>query len=182
MKIETRKPWRNHTGNQSIDPLRIYTPESVEDLQRVVADGEELVQPVRAVGTGHSWSDVALTPGFLVETSALPRFVETDGPWRDGVDERLARVGAGMPIRELNAKLDEVGLALSNMGGYDAQTMAGVISTSTHGPGIGFGPLSDFVRSVDLVASAGKRYRIGPTDGPTDPGRFSDADPIQDDH
>jgi L-gulono-1,4-lactone dehydrogenase len=182
MKIATRKPWRNHTGNQSIDPLRIYWPESVEDLVRVIEDGEELKQPVRAVGTGHSWSDVALTPGFLVETSALPQFVETDGPWRDGVDERLARVGAGMPIRVLNAKLDEVGLALSNMGGYDAQTMAGVISTSTHGSGTGFGPLSDFIRSLDLVASRGKRYRIEPADGPTDPGGFSEAELIQDDH
>jgi L-gulono-1,4-lactone dehydrogenase len=182
MKIQTRKPWRNHTGNQAIDPLRIYWPESAEDLVSVVGDGERLEQPVRAVGSGHSWSDVALTPGFLVQTSALPQFVETDGPWRDGLDERLVRVGAGMPIRELNAKLDEVGLALSNMGGYDAQTMAGVISTSTHGSGIGFGPLSDFVRSLDVVAGGGKRYRIEPTDGPTDPGRFTDADLVQDDH
>ena len=144
VRIETRKTWRNHTKNQGVDPLRIYWPESVDDLTQIVADANDLGCPVRAVGSGHSWSDVALTPGFLLETSQLAPVFETTGPWREGVSERLARVGAGMRIRELNGRLDEAGLALSNMGGYDAQTVAGVISTSTHGSGIGFGPLCRF--------------------------------------
>ena len=45
------------------------------------------------------------------------------------------RVEAGMRLRELNRLLDDKGVALSQMGGYDAQTVAGVISTSTHGSG-----------------------------------------------
>ena len=69
----------------------------------------------------------------------------------------------------MNAYLDGRGLALSNMGGYDHQTIAGVISTSTHGSGITFGPLNDFVRSLDIVAAGGVVYRIEPSDGPTDP-------------
>ena len=68
----------------------------------------------------------------------------------------------------MNAYLDGRGLALSNMGGYDHQTIAGVISTSTHGSGITFGPLNDFVRSLDIVAAGGVVYRIEPSDGPTD--------------
>ena len=67
----------------------------------------------------------------------------------------LVRVRAGIRIRELNALLDDQGLGLSNMGGYDHQTVAGVISTSTHGSGIRFGPLNDVVRSLDLVVAGG---------------------------
>ena len=59
------------------------------------------------------------------------------------------------------------------MGGYDHQTVAGVISTSTHGSGIGFGPLNDFVHSLDLVAGNGRVYRIEPSDGPTDPAAYA---------
>jgi FAD/FMN-containing dehydrogenase len=54
------------------------------------------------------------------------------------------------------------------MGGYDGQTVAGVLSTATHGSGISLGPICDFVRSIDLVASGGRVWRIEPADGPTD--------------
>ena len=74
-----------------------------------------------------------------------------------------------MRLRELNRLLDDNGLALSQMGGYDAQTVAGVMSTSTHGSGIEFGPIADSVRSLDLVASGGRVIRIERADGPTDP-------------
>ena len=95
---------------------------------------------MRAVGSGHSWSDVALTTGYLLRPERLNRPLEISG--------NLVRVEAGMRLRELNRHLDDNGLALSNMGGYDAQTVAGVMSTSTHGSGISFGPIADAVRST----------------------------------
>ena len=56
------------------------------------------------------------------------------------------------------------------MGGYDAQTIAGVVSTSTHGSGLAFGPFPDMVRSLDLVVAGGELVRVEPADGITDPG------------
>ena len=112
---------------------------------------------MRAVGSGHSWSDVALTTGYLLRPERLNRPLEITG--------NLVRVEAGMRLRELNRHLDDNGLALSNMGGYDAQTVAGVMSTSTHGSGIEFGPIADSVRSLDLVASGGRVIRIERADG-----------------
>src|SRR2546425_5044502 len=58
------------------------------------------------------------------------------------------------------------------MGGYDGQTVAGVISTSTHGSGIGFGPLPEQIRSLDVVAGGGAGYRIQRGDGPTHSAAF----------
>ena len=60
-------------------------------------------------------------------------------------------------MRELNELLDARGPRARNMGGYDAQSIAGVVSTSTHGSGIGFGPFPDIVRSLDLVVARGER-------------------------
>ena len=72
------------------------------------------------------------------------------------------------------------------MGGYDAQTVAGVISTSTHGSGIGLGPLPDFIHSLDVVAAGGRLHRIERAGGPTDAAAFTRAQPDvelhQDDH
>jgi L-gulono-1,4-lactone dehydrogenase len=173
--FDVRRTWRNHLGNQRIDPLRIYAPRSIEEVSQIVRQAEEQGVTVRAVGSGHSWSDVALTRGFLLRTDHLarPTVDEPDLLRPEWAERKLVRSEAGIRIKELNAYLDANGLALSNMGGYDHQTIAGVISTSTHGSGITFGPLNDFVRSLDVVAAGGQVQRIEPSDGPTDPERFA---------
>jgi FAD/FMN-containing dehydrogenase len=162
VRFELRTTWENHLGNQSVDPLRIYEPETIEQVAAIVAEARETGATVRAVGSGHSWSDVALTTGFLVKTDGLCRAPapEPDFLRSEWSGRRLVRAEAGIRIRELNSHLEREGSALSNMGGYDHQTVAGVISTSTHGSGITFGPLNDFVRSLDLVAGDGRVYRI----------------------
>jgi hypothetical protein len=173
--FEVRQKWSNHLGNQQIDPLRTYTPRTIDEVSAIVREAEAQGVTVRAVGSGHSWSDVALTRGFLLATDGLARPVapEPDFLRPEWGTRKLVRSEAGIRIKELNAYLDANGLALSNMGGYDHQTIAGVISTSTHGSGILFGPLNDFVRSLDLVAAGGAVYRIEPSDGPTDPDAFA---------
>ncbi len=186
---EVRQTWRNHLGNQRIDPLRVYAPSTIEEVSRIVRQAEEDGVTVRAVGSGHSWSDVALTRGFVLAPGNLarPTVDEPELLRPEWAERKLVRSEAGIRIKELNAYLDANGLALSNMGGYDHQTIAGVISTSTHGSGITFGPLNDVVRSLDIVAAGGRVYRIEATDGPTDPERFAShfADRrtlVQDDH
>ena len=144
---EVRKTWTNHLGNQSIDPLRIYTPRSIDEVVTIVRAAEAAGVGARAVGSGHSWSDVALTDGFLIKTDGLARAPAPEPDFLQPAWERrkLARVEAGIRLKELNDYLDGIGLGLSQMGGYDHQTVAGVISTSTHGSGITYGPLNDNV-------------------------------------
>ncbi|MBV9416087.1 MAG: FAD-binding protein [Solirubrobacterales bacterium] len=169
-----RQTWTNHLGNQRIDPLRTYEPANIEVVSEIVREAEKDHVTVRAVGSGHSWSDVALTRGFLLKTDRLARPVAPERSFLrpEWMERLLVRTEAGIRIKELNAFLDSQGLALSNMGGYDHQTIAGVISTSTHGSGITFGPLNDFVHSLDLVAAGGAVYRIERSDGPTDPDAY----------
>ena len=183
---KTRKRWRNHTGNQSVEPLRIYRPGTLEELQEIVRTAERDRTTVRAVGSGHAWSDVALTTGYLVRTDRLDRPLELDHLRSDWDGPRLERTQAGIRLRELNRALAKRQLALKQMGGYDAQTVAGVISTSTHGSGIKLGPLPDFIHSLDVVAAGGRLHRIERAGGPTDAAAFTRAHPDvelhQDDH
>jgi hypothetical protein len=171
--FQKRKRWRNHTGNQSVEPLRIYRPATLAELREIVRTAEADGATVRAVGSGHSWSDVALTTGYLVRTDRLSRPLDVDCLRRDWAGAPLVRAEAGMRIRALNQVLAGQGLALTQMGGYDAQTIAGVVSTSTHGSGIALGPICDYVRSFDLVAAGGRLHRIEGADGPTDAAAFA---------
>lgn len=183
-----RRTWRNHTGNQAIDPLQLRRPGTLDEVVATVQEAERLGVEVRAVGSGHSWSDVALTSGFVLEPEGLarPLSLEADLLHPGTPSGSLVRVEAGMRIRDLNGHLDREGLALSQMGGYDGQTVAGAISTSTHGSGLALGPLCDFVRSLDLVASGGRVHRIEPHAGLTDRQAYESRHPdrtlVQDDH
>ena len=174
MKSESRRTWRNHTGNQAVEPLRVCWPESLEDLVAVVREAGELDVPVRAVGSGHAWSDVALCTGIVVETTELQRTLPLEGM---PDDPGLFRAEAGMKIRRLNAELAARDRALENLGGYDGQSIAGVVSTATHGSGMRFGPLCDLVRSLDLVAGDGAVHRFERAGGPTDPAALAALHP-----
>jgi len=174
-----RRQWHNDTGNQAVDPVALWPAKDVDDLVSAVVRARAEGLTVRCVGSGHSWSDVALTTGYLIGPRRLSRVSRVEaGLMRDGVElEGLVSVGSGTTIKQLNDWLDRHGLALQQMGGFDGQTLAGVVSTSTHGSGVKFGPFPDFVRSLDLVDGTGRRRRIEPADGPTDPAAFSAARP-----
>lgn len=169
--------WHNHSKDQSCHPRSIEHPRSTEELVRLVRQAEERGTTIRAVGAGHAWSDVALTDGILLETDLMSGVTDAD----DGTlgaapvgGRPLVRVRGGTRIHELNRLLDERSLGLTNMGGYDAQSIAGVVSTSTHGSGITFGPFPDAVRSLDLVVAGGELVRVEPADGITDKDAFAE--------
>jgi L-gulono-1,4-lactone dehydrogenase len=169
--------WHNHSRDQSCHPRAIEHPRTTGEIVELVREAERQGTSVRAVGAGHAWSDVALTDGFILETDAMSGLLDLDdGTLRPsaGQGPPLVRVRAGTRVRELNDLLGARGLALRNMGGYDAQSIAGVVCTSTHGSGIGFGPFPDVVRSLDLVVAGGEIVRVEPGDGITDPAAFAD--------
>jgi L-gulono-1,4-lactone dehydrogenase len=172
-----RLTWRNHSHDQSCHPRCIEHPASTERLVQLVNQAEAENTTIRAVGAGHAWSDVALTDGILVETDQLQGLLDLDdGTLRDAppADRPLVRVRGGTRVWELNDLLDGRNLGLVNMGGYDAQAIAGVVATSTHGSGIRFGAFPDYVRSMDLVVAGGQLVRVEPSGGITDASAFAD--------
>jgi L-gulono-1,4-lactone dehydrogenase len=164
--------WKNHTGEQKCNPVEIVRPRTLDELIDLVKRAEREGKTIHAAGARHAWSDIALTNGIMVEPDNLSSVERVDPaavrPQSNGVN--LVWVGSGTPIHTLNSELDRMGLALRNMGGYDAQTIAGVISTSTHGSGLAYGPFPDAVRSIEVVVAGGRTLRIEPSDGPTNPG------------
>jgi hypothetical protein len=156
-------------------------PGTLKELVELVRRAEYEGRTIRAFGAGHSWSDIALTDGFLLDSRELSGVSGVEGePLTAAAGERkLVRVLGGTPIRVLNDELWGMGLGLPNMGGYDAQSIAGVISTSTHGSGLQYGAFPDLVRSLDLVVSGGRAIRLEPGDGPTDESRSAELAPLE---
>jgi len=174
-------PWFNWARNQEVHARNLVRPRNLNALLEVVQQVSERRGRLRAVATGLSFSDILQTDDTLVvltdltedapEGTLLPLEPEL---WREpGSAQPRVRILCGARIRQLNEALDGAGLAFPNLGGFDGQTFVGALSTSTHGSGAAIGPLCDLVLSLDLVAAFGRRYRIEPADGITDPTRFA---------
>jgi L-gulonolactone oxidase len=120
--------------------------EVIAAVRAATAEGRR----VRPVGSGHSFTDIARTTDLRMEFDALA------GPPRVDAGRRLVTVPAGITLWQLNNLLAEHGLALPNLGDIDSQTIAGAISTGTHGTGTGYGCLSTFVEELLLVTGTGE--------------------------
>jgi FAD-linked oxidoreductase len=144
-----RATWRNWAGNQTCSPAAVERPRDVDEVVAAVKRAADRGLTVRVAGAGHSFTPAVLTDGVLVDISALDRVVDvTPGTG-------IVTVQAGMRLRALNRVLCRAGLAMSNLGDIDAQTVAGAISTGTHGTGERLGGLATQVRGMELVTADG---------------------------
>ncbi|MBB4936044.1 L-gulonolactone oxidase [Streptosporangium album] len=140
--------FRNWAGNQSVTPAEVRAPSSTREVARAVRDAGASGRRVRMVGTGHSFTGVALTDGLLLRPDALTGIREVGDGW--------VTAAAGTPLSALNEELARMGLALANMGDITAQTLAGAIQTGTHGTGREIGGLADQVLGLELVLADGE--------------------------
>ncbi|MEV3978928.1 D-arabinono-1,4-lactone oxidase [Nonomuraea sp. NPDC049758] len=137
----------NWAGNQTGAPAEVRTPASVADVVQAVGDASAAGRRLRMVGTGHSFTGVALTDGIMLRPEGLSGI-------RSAGEDRVT-VLAGTPLKVLNELLDQRGLALANMGDITEQTVAGAIQTGTHGTGRDSGGLADQVTELELVLADG---------------------------
>ena len=144
-----RKKWKNWAGSVTASPERVLRPESVEELQQAVVDAPRHWK-IRMAGSGHSFTPIVPSDHLLL----LP----SDFGEELGIDSQrmTARIPAGMVLHEVNLRLAADGYALANMGDITAQTVAGSISTSTHGTGRGFTGLAGQVVGFSLVTATGE--------------------------
>jgi xylitol oxidase len=126
-------------------PERFVRPRSVEQLRELVAGADR----VRVLGTGHSFSEVAATPGLLLSLAELPLVVDVDAA------AATARVSAGARFGDLMGPLNDAGLALHNTGSLPHISVAGACATGTHGSGSGNPCLAAAVVELDLVGPDG---------------------------
>ena len=130
----------------------------------LVRSGDEIVQlareghQIRALGTRHSFNDIADTTGLLVEVGALQGQITID-------EERLrVSVPAGITYGALAAFLQSRGWALHNLGSLPHISVAGACATGTHGSGATNQSLAAAVCEIELITGRGRRVLLGDDD------------------
>jgi FAD-linked oxidoreductase len=152
--------WCNWTGDVCSRPARRAAPASLEELSAAIGAARRDGLRVRIVGAGHSFSDIALTDGLQISMQRMRRVLDVDR------SSGLVRVQAGITIGELSRELASHGLALENLGDIDVQTVAGAISTATHGTGARLRNISSQVAAVTLVLADGSTLSCSESEQP----------------
>jgi L-gulono-1,4-lactone dehydrogenase len=153
------REWRNWTGDQRCRPRVVERPTNREELVAAIERAAERGSRVRVAAAGHSFTDIALTDDTMLRLEGLHRVLDVDR------ESGLVKVEGGITIRALNEALHSHGLALENLGDIDRQTIAGAISTATHGTGAALPNISGQVEAIELVLGDGSVRELGRGDG-----------------
>jgi xylitol oxidase len=136
----------NWAGNYFYRAAQIHQPERVEQVQELVARSLR----IRALGTRHSFNDIADSPGDLISLERFDKVVELDR-------ERLTvTVEAGIRYGQLARWLHGEGYALHNLASLPHISVAGACATATHGSGDRHGNLATAVSAMEVVTGGGE--------------------------
>ncbi|WP_336320639.1 D-arabinono-1,4-lactone oxidase [Streptomyces lavendofoliae] len=142
--------WRNWAGTVTARPVREARPASVPELADTVRSAAREGLRVKTVGAGHSFTSIAATDGVLVRPDLLTGIRRIDRR------EMTVTVESGTPLKRLNVALAREGLSLTNMGDIMEQTVAGAVSTGTHGTGRDSASIAAQIRELELVTADGR--------------------------
>ena len=148
--------WTNWSRLETARPTREATPADAGDVVAEVRRALETASTVKMVGTGHSFTAISAPEATMLRPEGLTGVVAVDH------DALTVTARAGTPLKVLNAELEALGLSLHNMGDIAEQTLAGAISTGTHGTGGIAAGLAAQVVGLELVTGTGELLRATP--------------------
>lgn len=148
---------QNWSGNLTYRASALLEPRTVEELQEVVARATRL----KALGSRHSFNDVADTTGEQVSLALMPEDVEIDIRSESvGEIDSTVTVSGGATYGALARALQSQGWALHNLASLPHISVAGAVATGTHGSGDRNASLSSAVRALELVRADGELVRL----------------------
>ncbi|MGN6639409.1 MAG: FAD-binding protein, partial [Mucilaginibacter sp.] len=136
---------KNWSGNLTYSTGNVQYPKSVAQVQQLVRKHNKL----KALGTRHCFNSIADSRDDLLSTKELNQVISLDEK------ARTVTVEGGIKYGELAPYLDHRGFALHNLASLPHISVAGSITTATHGSGINNGNLSSAVRGLEIVTADG---------------------------
>ena len=152
--------WRNWSGLASTRPTRVVEPADAEAVAAEVRAARESSSRVKMVGTGHSFTAIGAPEQTMLTPGGLAGIVDIDR------EAMTVTARTGTVLKDLNLALEAEGLSLHNMGDIAEQTLAGAISTGTHGSGGRAASLAHQVVGLDLVTGTGELLRATADENP----------------
>jgi len=150
--------WQNWSGSQVHQAQKLALPETEVDIVNLLSKAASEGRSVRTIGSAHSfvpfWTD-----DYLVSLDNMKGFVNFNQA------NLQATAKAGTKLHELGEPLWNEGMSMRNMGDIDRQSIAGAISTGTHGTGVTLSNISSQVVGLKMITAAGQVQTLTESDG-----------------
>jgi xylitol oxidase len=135
----------NWAGNLAYSTNNVFYPATVSEVQALVKKLDKL----RPLGTRHCFNTIADSRHNLVSTRALNKLLDIN------TTARTVTVEGGIKYGELAPLLHEKGFALNNLASLPHISVAGSITTATHGSGVKNRNLAAGVSALEIVTADG---------------------------
>ena len=142
-------PRENWSGTYHYHTDHVFQPDDADTTAKDVMS----IAKLRPLGTRHSFNDIADSSSAQISMLGL-KTVEVNAA------SHSVRAGAGIRLGNLAIEIDKQGWALHNLPSLPHISLAGCISTGTHGSGIHNGNISTAVREIEFVAADGKLHKL----------------------
>lgn len=156
MKTQETYTWSNWSGFQQAHPQHILHPDNVLELQSIVQSHPK----IRVVGAGHSFTPLVCTDATLVSLNQISGVSSSD------TAHSRCSLYAGTRLYNLDQYLEPINQALMNQGDIDQQSLAGAVSTGTHGTGADLHCISAYVEDFELLTASGEILNCSRTENP----------------
>ncbi len=150
--------WRNWSGNERVVPREVARPTHEAEICALLQNANETGRKVKAIGSGHSFTGAAIAPDTQVDLSDYQGLVGIDR------EKKQVTLKAGTKLWRIPELIAPLGLAMQNLGDINRQSIAGAVSTSTHGTGLSFGGLGSQLAGVRIVTGAGEIVDVDGSD------------------
>ncbi|WP_429773876.1 D-arabinono-1,4-lactone oxidase [Acinetobacter bereziniae] len=151
-----QQKWNNWSGFQHSQPEHILKPSSIDELKNIVQNHHK----IRVVGAGHSFTPLVCTDATLL---SLDHFSGVEN-----VNTALtqANIWSGTRLFNLDQYLEPIQQSLMQQGDIDQQSLAGAVSTGTHGTGLNLHCISAYVEAFELLTASGDILTCSRQDNP----------------
>src|SRR3954470_5207117 len=147
----------NWAGNIEYSTGNIVYPETVEEVQQLVKAHSKL----KVLGTKHCFNRIADSKDYFISSRKLNKIISLDK------DAHTVTVEGGIKYGELCPWLDKQGFALHNLASLPHISVAGAITTATHGSGVQNGNLATAVSGLEIMLADGSIIHLSKKDGDT---------------
>jgi len=149
-EISKQEKLKNWAGNLTYSTNNVFYPKTVEEVQALVKKCDRL----RGLGTRHCFNTIADSKYNLISSNSLNNVLSLN------LENNTVTVEGGIKYGELSPWLDKKGFALHNLASLPHISVAGSISTATHGSGVKNGNLSTAVRGLEFVIADGSVVKL----------------------
>ncbi len=141
---------KNWAGNIEYSTDNVFYPATAEEVKKLLLSKDKM----RSLGTRHCFNRIADSKYNLVSSNKLNKVIRLDA------DVNTVTVEGGIKYGELAPFLQEKGFALHNLASLPHISVAGSITTATHGSGVTNGNLASAVRSLEIIKPDGSLMNL----------------------